>query len=78
VDWVEVRVSAKHKSGVIVRDLWCGTSGPRGTVLVVVEMISSPESDPIYQRVTDEVLQSFRFLERFGPDVNADTARPSS
>jgi hypothetical protein len=62
-DWVEAALLVTLKDGVTVQELSRGTSGPRGTVLILVLIASSPESDPIYQRLASEMLQSFRFAD---------------
>ena len=76
VDWVEGRVVVKMKNGISVWEIARGTSGPNGTVLVIVDVVESQESNSVYLRLTDEVLQSFRFVER--PDRGVTPPAPGA
>jgi hypothetical protein len=58
VTWTEARVLAKSKDG-IVREISRGTSGDYGTIIVIISLNNSAETDPTYQTIVDDILKSF-------------------
>jgi pSer/pThr/pTyr-binding forkhead associated (FHA) protein len=59
VDWTEARIIATTANGKHAKEVARGTSGPGGTVLVFVHLVGAPEFEPLYDRLAEEILDSF-------------------
>ena len=65
-NWIEAIITVTVKDGTSVREIARGTSTPHGTVLIIMHIVESPDSNAVYQKVADESLQSFRFGDTTG------------
>ena len=61
-DWTEVILLVQLGDGRSVREIVRATSGPSGTVLVIVHIVDPEEADSPYPRLADEIFHSFRFV----------------
>jgi hypothetical protein len=76
VHWQEARITVNFKAGVSVQEIARGTSSSRGTVLIIIHIFSSPDSDSVYRKMAEEALQSFRFEDSAASTAHgADHAR---
>jgi hypothetical protein len=66
VNWVEAQITVTSDGASSVREIARGASTPKGTALVIVHIVESPDSDAVYQRLAEECLQSFRFEDAKG------------
>ena len=63
VHWIEDQITVTLKQGITVREIDRGATLSNGTVLITMLMIESPDSDAIYQKLADEIWQSFSIID---------------
>ena len=61
--WTEVRLTVTYQDNVSVKEICRGTSGAHGTLLAVIHLVESPDTDPVYQQLAEEFLQSLHIKE---------------
>lgn len=66
VTWVQAKIHVNVKEGVSVDEIDRAYSSPRGTVLIALHIVSSPDSDAVYEKLADEILASFQFTDAAG------------
>ncbi len=76
VDWVETQIVAKLENGIAAKEIFRATSGEKGSVFVVTLLLGSAVTDPVYNRVAEEILASFRFAESPASSVESAQAKP--
>jgi hypothetical protein len=60
--WTEARIIAKSHDST-VREISRGTSGDFGTIIVIISLNNSADSDPIYLALVDDILKSFHLTK---------------
>ncbi len=63
LDSIEAVIRVSAKNGLTVTEKFRAASDHRGTLLVMTHMVGSPQTDPIYSQVVQEILDSIRFVK---------------
>jgi hypothetical protein len=50
------------KDGGFVREIDRATSTASGMVMIAIDIVSAPDSDAIYQKLAEQILQSFHLV----------------
>jgi hypothetical protein len=60
VDWTEARILVTLANGISAKEITRATSSPGGTVLVIGQLLGTPDFEPSYDRLAEEILGSFQ------------------